>query len=389
MLTEDARCPRRFATARISGRRLFWLLLSLLGAPVLISLAIMAWEFLEAQRIWTVIRANHGYTELAPGSFTIDESYGSDHRPLFPHQVVKVSVGFHSDGENVDFSQPSHPGAQHPLAVLERLPNLAEAVVWSSRISPEGVTCLARCRRLTSLHLAAKELTANQAQPLAECGSLRDLSIDGPPVSKESLARLRDIPNLEALGFRSAQIDRAGMLELARMRNLRELCLRYTTFEESVLGELAGLPRLERLIIDSFEMSRAVYPGIGRLIGLRSLHLKKGWPEEPTRPTLHDEIPELSGLTELRELSLESGRITGAAVDTLLRFRKLETLYAESELTDDEAIRLANGLELRELVLYSPNFDDPDRICREVTRPKLYSLRWLSSSHIITSTEPR
>src|SRR5438309_4384735 len=158
MVMEDTRLNRTPAPAGVSGRRLFWLLVTFLGAPILAALAIVGWEFLETQRIWAIIDANAGHTDVSPGSITIGDSYGSDvliaGRPLFRYQVVKVSVGFQSRGDNVDFSQPLRPGAQHPLGVLERLPNLAEAVVWSSRISPEGIACRARCPRLARLHLA-------------------------------------------------------------------------------------------------------------------------------------------------------------------------------------------------------------------------------------------
>src|SRR5262249_26983951 len=151
-----------------------------------------------------------------------------------------------------------------------------------------------------------------------------------------------------------------GMLALSRMKRLRELHFFYTTFEPSAVGALAELRNLETLSINSFDIPSATYAGVGRLTGLRLLSLRRGtgWSGEADFPTLGDEIVELSALTELKELYLESGKITGAALDTLLRLTHLKTLYAEGELTDDEAIRLVNGLTLSNFSLYSPKFTD-------------------------------
>src|SRR5262249_50883749 len=134
MVMEDDRRMSLSSAGRISGRQLFWLLFTLLGAPLIAALAVIGWDFLDTQRICTFIDANGGFTKLYPGSVTIGDAFGSgdsvDGRPLFRYQIVMVSIGFNSHGDHVDFSQPVKPGAQHPLAVLARLPNLAE--VWVS-----------------------------------------------------------------------------------------------------------------------------------------------------------------------------------------------------------------------------------------------------------------
>jgi hypothetical protein len=395
MVMEDARRMSLPGTGRISGRQLFWLLLTFLGAPMLAIIGIAAWDFFETQRIWTVIDANAGDTDLSPGSITFGDSYGLDGlisgRPLFRYQVVKVSIGFNNRGDYADFDLTLQPGKEHPLAVLQQLPNLSEAVIWSSRISAEGVACLAGCRRLSRLHLAAKELTAEQLQPLAACRSLHELGVDGASLSGAVMAQLQPLSDLERLEIDNAQIDNAGMLRLSRLRSLRHLNLFYTKFEQSTLGCLADLPNLQNLSISSFDISAATLEGVGRMTGLRSLSLRSGIGDEADRPTLGDEISELSGLTELRDLYLESGKITGASLDTLLRLTKLETLVAETELTDDEAIRLANGLNLNTLILYSPKFSDPGRVCNEVAAPKLYFQHavWSHPGYVITSLKPR
>jgi hypothetical protein len=396
MFMEDARPMSSPGGSSISGRQLFWLLVTVLGTPIFATLATAVWDFVETQRIWKVIDANGGFTLLSPGSITIDDSSGLDGlvggRPLFRYQVVKASIGFHVRGdEDADFSQPLAPGAQHPLAVLERLPNLEEVLVSASRISPEGIGFLARCRRLSRLHLSSKELTAEQLQPLAACRSLREFGLDGPSLSGAMVSQLQPLPDLERLAIQNAQIDDAGMLELSRMKSLRNLDFFYSKFEQSTLGGLADLPNLLNLSISSFDINPATFQGVGRIIRLRSLSIRSGIGDEIDRPTLDGEIAELAGLTELRELYLESGKITGAALDTLLRFTKLETLFAESEFTDDEAIRLANGLKLKEFVVYSRKFNDPQRICNEVIGPKLYFQHpgWPRPGYVMTSFEPR
>jgi Leucine-rich repeat (LRR) protein len=311
---------------------------------------------------------------------------------MFRYQIVKVSIGFHIHGnENVDFSLPPSPGAQHPLAVLERLPNLEEVMVSASRISREGVGFLAHCHRLSRLHLSVKEVTAEQLQPLATCRSLREFGMEAPSVSAAMVAELQPLSDLERLSIQHAQIDDAGMLELSRMNGLRSLDLFYSKFKHSTLGCLADLPNLVNLSVSSFDMNAATFQGIGRITRLRSLSLRSGIGDEIDRPILGGEIAELAGLTELRELYLESGKITGAALDTLLRFTKLQTLFAESELTDDEAIQLSNSLKLSTFVVYSPKFNNPGRICNEVVRPKLYYQHpgWSRPGYVVTSFEPR
>src|SRR5260370_5596321 len=97
MVMEDARRTSLPGAGRISVRQLFWLLFTLSAAPILAALALGCWEFYETQRIWKVIDANGGFTDLSPGSIAVGDSYDSGDlvtgRPFFRYQVVKVSIG--------------------------------------------------------------------------------------------------------------------------------------------------------------------------------------------------------------------------------------------------------------------------------------------------------
>lgn len=186
------------------------------------------------------------------------------------------------------------------------------------------------------------------------------------------------------------------MVELSRMKGLRSVDFYYSTFDHSSLGYLADLPKLENLSIRTHgEITWTAFQGVGRLTRLRSLcvymHDGPFFGGIVHRPTLRDEIAELAGLTELRNLEVLCGSITGASLDTLLRFTKLECLAAESELTDDEVIRLANGLKPDTFVLRSSKVIDPCRICTEVTTQTLYfeSVVWGRPGYVITSIKPR
>jgi hypothetical protein len=114
------------------------------------------------------------------------------------------------------------------------------------------------------------------------------------------------------------------------------------------------------------------------------------WPAEADAPAIDEDFVELASLRKLKELWVESLKLTGASVDTLLCFKNLERLHLDTtEFTDDDAIRLANGLSLREFHLLSTKFSDPDRICKLINQPRLYSRTvWAQLGSYVTSTPP-
>jgi F-box/leucine-rich repeat protein 14 len=145
--------------------------------------------------------------------------------------------------------------------------------------------------------------------------------------------------------------------------------------KDADVAKLAPLTKLRRLEIYSDKLTEAVYEPLKPLTNLRRFHLTKwfgdtgmatirGWTRlqaleiaerlKPAGKGLTDAgAANLKGLTELRELILESTQITDAALDSLAPMQHLEKLDLSScaQITDAGLAKLKGLKTLKKLEL--------------------------------------
>ncbi len=142
-------------------------------------------------------------------------------------------------------------GVAVDLAFLDRLPGLRDLTLRGFPLGDADTAPIARHDALTSLSIAAPDLTDAGLARLAGLRRLVALSIDhATGLTEAGLAHLARLRSLQVLGLDpAAQLTDAGLAHLAGLAELEHLELGGTKIEGSGIARLRGLTRLEYLRI--------------------------------------------------------------------------------------------------------------------------------------------
>jgi thiol-disulfide isomerase/thioredoxin/Leucine-rich repeat (LRR) protein len=226
-------------------------------------------------------------------------------------------------------------------------------------------------------------------QLLAGLKQLRWLSLDawnvheqGFGVGDDALGVLAFLPKLEQISLRLTKVTDEGMARLAVLKSLKCVSIPGTKVTDAGLAHLARLPQLEYLRLGVYEEGTAVTDEGMRVVGgmraLRYLDLSatkvgdEGLAHlaelsnleslciEETAVT-NDGLAALAPLTNLKTLRayrLGDGEIRDNGAAHLAKLPRLETLQANTELTNDGVIALAKAPRLKTLSLSHPQITD-------------------------------
>jgi len=132
---------------------------------------------------------------------------------------------------------------------LTSLPNLKELAIGGNKLTDMGLQSLRQMPRLTSLDLGGTQrtdsglwfisLTELGLDSITTLGELRELRLDGMPVSSRWLEKLKDLTRLERLSMQGCKrlSDEAAPL-LAAWPSLRFLDLKGTAMTEKSIADL-------------------------------------------------------------------------------------------------------------------------------------------------------
>ena len=203
------------------------------------------------------------------------------------------------------------------LVGLESLGRLKSLLIWSDRITDQGLTSVGRLGQLESLNLSAN-VTRRGLNQLSGLTRLRTLDVKplaSPPGGVDEVPlKVSALTDLRTLSLHNLSLRDEDLVSLAGMQHLDWLVLD-GAFTEDGLRHLGGLAELRRLEVTGVSCSQG--EGLDRL----------------------------SGLKRLEDLTLR-GRITDAA---LARLPVLPSLWSLRIVTD-EPIRPETVARLKQIL---------------------------------------
>jgi len=258
-------------------------------------------------------------------------------RPRITGKTLSALAGL-SNLENLDLLDARLVSAD--LAALAAWPKLS-SIGLPNPIDAETVKHLRACRRLTSLNLGHREVTAVELETLAGWKSLRKLTLIHASLSDEALQALGKLQTVEELHLQdcgltddrlqylhgtpklmSLALDRneiagPGLAHLAKLK-LTSLSLGFNNINDKTLTHLTHLTTLDTL-------------GISYCPGVTDLGVRRGT---------------LQGMTHLKRLNLRGlKQITDAGLDELVKFGHLDHItIRETKISTDGVERMKKAL---------------------------------------------
>jgi hypothetical protein len=214
-------------------------------------------------------------------------------------------------------------------------------------------------------------------------------------VTDVAVAHLKGMANLKALSLGSTQVTPKCFDSLNTLNGLEYLYMDCNTATDDEVGKLAGLTKLRHLVIYSDKLTAAVYAQLKPLTKMRQFHLTrgmsdaglaniKGWTKlvaleavggfrAKDKRLTDNGVANLKGMTELRELKLDSDKITDAALSAFAGMSKLEKLDLRScgQITGAGLAKLKPLTALKSLDLTFTAVTKAERLSFQAAKPKV------------------
>ena len=212
----------------------------------------------------------------------------------------------------------------------------------STRINSATMARINTCRRLRELELDGPEVTDDTLDLLAALPHLTRLSLIGTRVTDEGLRSLGKFRSLHTLDLRMTEVTDEGLVALAGLRGLSNVDLGHTRITAEGLDWLDA----QRPEMTAHAITNDVTLGqMARLFQPRQTRLSR---PAPTPATLRMRatgagitdagVTALRGMTSIAELDLTDARLTNAAVNNLGTLSGLKKLVLRGTGITDAAI---------------------------------------------------
>lgn len=161
--------------------------------------------------------------------------------------------------------------ANEAVAQLRCSGSLAEAHLWGSDISDEGLTALADCKSLQMLVLRDTQIGDEGMRRLAGLPELEFLDLSRTDVTDDCLKTIGTLPKMQDLFLDQTRVTGAGGAEcLNRLSHFRWLSLSGCNVSNGLIAELRS-PTLTSINVDDTPLTDAVVPLLCRLPNLQSI----------------------------------------------------------------------------------------------------------------------
>jgi len=235
-----------------------------------------------------------------------------------------------------------------------------------TQITDAGLAEVGKISTLVDLKLRNFELTDAGVKHLANL-KLRTLEIeDANSVTSDGMVHLAGMTDLTKLNLMRTHIDDKGLESLAGMKKLRDLRLRGTSIDGSGLKHVLGSKdTLVYLDISETPFGSEGMPTIAEFKNLETLEMWAALIRD-------DDVPNLLGLTKLRDLSLEQcSRLTSAGLAKLAALPSLESLnIKQTRIDDDGLIELSKAPKLMSIDVSNTEISDSAIDKFKEARPK-------------------
>jgi hypothetical protein len=209
-----------------------------------------------------------------------------------------VSGGLYSSG-------PSEDGLQS-LSALKKLRRLD--IVCGSGFFHHDLTPLREIPTLEALGFRCK--CDAGAKHIPKLSRLRILNLEGTRISDDGIMSLGSMPHLEAINLSATQISDRGLRHLRGLDHLCELSLSATRVTDAGLRELQGMKALEMLDISMTDVGDDGLACLEKLTSLQAIDLGG------TRVT-NAGLAHLKAMSRLQEICLENTKIDDDGLETL------------------------------------------------------------------------
>jgi hypothetical protein len=230
-------------------------------------------------------------------------------------------------------------GALHTLRHCESVERLE---LERTQITGPGLAMLARLPQLAELVLHDRDVGEAGFAALTQVARLRRLELSGH-AEDPRLIGLGALVGLEQLRLRYPELDDRAMVEIGKLQRLRELDLGGSALSDAGLAPLATLTGIEVLGLSHTRVTNRGLAHLAALTKLRQLELDH-------TDVVDAGVHHLIVLQELTRLRLDHTLVTDAAVEDLLALRKLVELDVRGTvITAEGAARLSSAPTLVEL----------------------------------------
>jgi Leucine-rich repeat (LRR) protein len=238
---------------------------------------------------------------------------------------------------------------------------LEKLYLRGTSITDAGIQQLADLTNLTELDLSDVAMTDQGLSYLAGLTKLRRLNLQSADVTDAGIEVLRNMPDLEELSLYRTKVTNAGLAKLTGLRNLRSLDLRYSRVTGAGVRDLAAsLPKTEIFMLESsnrevrrMKDAAAVandgepaiaewLKSIGGKVQMTDGHVTAV--SLNATSIIDRELAILTGLPQLKELSLQHTEVSTIGLAHLKSVRSLERLDLGHTLLGDNALPIVAAL---------------------------------------------
>jgi len=226
------------------------------------------------------------------------------------------------------------------LRHLASIPKLS-SIGLPNAINEEAVKHLQECKRLSSLALGHREVTADEIERLAAWTGLRRLTITHATLSDAALEALAKLPTVDTLELIDCGLTDERLAHLRLPPKTVTLLLGRNEITGPGLVHLAS-GKLQTLGLEYNNLDDETIRHLPQLGTLKKLFLE--YCEKLTDTGIRTGI--LQGMTHLEELRLRGmQKVTDASLDDLVKFGHLKTISVRGVgITNDGVERMKKGM---------------------------------------------
>ncbi|QEG16772.1 leucine-rich repeat domain-containing protein [Gimesia maris] len=208
----------------------------------------------------------------------------------------------------------------HFFDPLRHLKSLRELTLECRQLKGgEGLSSLSQLPELEALHLLQTKLQDEDIRWIANCNSLKALTLNSYEVTDQGVSSLGSLKQLESLNLDRCRLDGSGLVSLQQLHRLTDVSLNHTGVTDAVIPFLSSLSQLKRLTLENGRVSSATLESLKDLKKLSELNL--------TNCPVSDEICELlTQMSALRTLNLNKTKVSNIGLEGLQKATGLETL---------------------------------------------------------------
>lgn len=241
------------------------------------------------------------------------------------------------------------------MPAVAALPQLEQVGLWTTAITDEGLTELAKSRSLRAVYAGRTQITDKGVAALMKMPTLKAVRLNSlpkefrqegqqyPDLTDGVVDALRGRPELELLDLSGAQISDEGFARLAKsLKRLRRLVIDHTPISRKGLQHLRGFENLEKLRCYQLEWddsgSRFDDSVAISLVGMKSLKSITGDVDLTDKG-----VTALAKLPSLETLGMAGRGVTDASMPSVAAMRSLSDLSLQHTRVTDSGFGLLEG----------------------------------------------